>query len=54
MERELKRVKNGRLLLIPASDATTGHGTTASGQVVRQGVAGAAADRPEAVDVASV
>jgi homoserine O-acetyltransferase len=30
MERELKRVKNGRLLLIPASDATTGHGTTGS------------------------
>jgi homoserine O-acetyltransferase len=30
LERELKRVKNGRLLLIPASEATTGHGTTAS------------------------
>jgi homoserine O-acetyltransferase len=30
MERELKRVKNGRLLLIPASEATAGHGTTAS------------------------
>lgn len=30
MERELKRVKNARLLLIPASEATTGHGTTAS------------------------
>ena len=30
MERELKRVKNGKLLLIPASDATAGHGTTAS------------------------
>jgi homoserine O-acetyltransferase len=30
MERELKRVKNGRLLLIPASEATSGHGTTAS------------------------
>ena len=29
MERELKRVKNGRLLLIPASDQTAGHGTTA-------------------------
>ena len=28
MERELKRVKNGRLLLIPASDQTAGHGTT--------------------------
>jgi len=30
MERELKKVKNSGLLLIPASDATTGHGTTAS------------------------
>ena len=29
MERELKRVKNSRLLLIPASDQTAGHGTTA-------------------------
>ncbi|MET0506554.1 MAG: alpha/beta fold hydrolase [Burkholderiaceae bacterium] len=27
MERELKRVKNGRLFLIPASDQTRGHGT---------------------------
>ena len=29
MERELKRVKQGRLLLIPASELTAGHGTTA-------------------------
>ena len=28
MERELKRVKNGKLYLIPASDETRGHGTT--------------------------
>ena len=28
MEREIKRVKNGRLYLIPASDDTRGHGTT--------------------------
>jgi homoserine O-acetyltransferase/O-succinyltransferase len=28
MERELKRVKNGRLFLIPASEDTRGHGTT--------------------------
>ncbi|HKA72180.1 MAG TPA: alpha/beta fold hydrolase [Xanthobacteraceae bacterium] len=28
MERELKRVKNGRLYLIPASEDTRGHGTT--------------------------
>ena len=30
MERELKRLKNGKLYLIPASDQTAGHGTTAS------------------------
>jgi homoserine O-acetyltransferase len=29
MERELKRVKNGRLLLIPASEETRGHAATA-------------------------
>ena len=27
MERELKRVKNGRLLLIAGSNQTAGHGT---------------------------
>jgi homoserine O-acetyltransferase/O-succinyltransferase len=29
LEREIKRVKNGRILLIPGSEATAGHGTTA-------------------------
>ena len=28
LEREMKRVKNGRLLLIPASEETRGHATT--------------------------
>jgi len=28
LDREIKRVKNGRVLLIPASDQTAGHGTT--------------------------
>ena len=28
LDREIKRVKNGRILLIPASDQTVGHGTT--------------------------
>ena len=28
LEREMKRVKNGRVFLIPGSDATAGHGTT--------------------------
>ena len=30
LEREMKRVKNGRILLIPASAETAGHGTTGS------------------------
>jgi homoserine O-acetyltransferase len=29
LEREIRRVKNGRELLIPGSDQTAGHGTTA-------------------------
>jgi len=28
LEREIKRVRNGRVLLIPASESTAGHGTT--------------------------
>jgi len=28
LDREIKRVKNGRVLLIPASENTSGHGTT--------------------------
>ena len=28
MEREIKRVKNGKLYLIPASEQTSGHATT--------------------------
>ena len=32
LEREITRVKNGRVLLIPASDQTAGHGTTARGK----------------------
>jgi len=27
LDREIKRVKNGRVLLIPASDQTAGHAT---------------------------
>lgn len=30
LDREIKRVRNGRALLIPASDSTAGHGTTGS------------------------
>jgi hypothetical protein len=36
LEREITRVKNGRVLLIPGSDQTTGHGTSAH-RVIRHG-----------------
>ncbi|MDP4023000.1 alpha/beta fold hydrolase [Methylobacterium sp. NEAU 140] len=36
MERAMKRVKNGRLYLIPASDETAGHGTTALAKFYKQ------------------
>jgi homoserine O-acetyltransferase len=32
LDREIKRVKNGRVLLIPGSEQTSGHGTTARAQ----------------------
>ena len=40
LEREIKRVKNGRVLLIPASDQTAGHGTT-EGEILEAGPSGA-------------
>ncbi len=36
MVKALERVKNGRLLLIPASEATTGHGTTGQARFYSQ------------------
>ena len=36
MERELKRVPNGRLHLIQASEDTRGHGTTAMAKFWKQ------------------
>ncbi len=36
MEREIKRVKNGRLYLIPASEDTRGHGTTGNAKLWKQ------------------
>jgi homoserine O-acetyltransferase/O-succinyltransferase len=39
LDREIKRVKNGRVLLIPASDQTSGHGTTAQARFWKQHVA---------------
>jgi homoserine O-acetyltransferase len=38
MERELKRVKNGKLYLIPPSDDTRGHGTTGMAKFWKQQV----------------
>jgi homoserine O-acetyltransferase/O-succinyltransferase len=39
LEREIKRVKKGRVLLIPASDQTAGHGTTAQARFWKQHLA---------------
>ena len=39
-EAAMKRVKNGRLFLIPASEDTRGHGTDGHGEVLREGAAG--------------
>jgi homoserine O-acetyltransferase/O-succinyltransferase len=39
LDREIKRVKNGRVLLIPASDQTVGHATTAQARFWKQELA---------------
>jgi homoserine O-acetyltransferase/O-succinyltransferase len=39
MEREMKRVKNGRLYLIPASPQTAGHGTTGQAKFYKDALA---------------
>src|SRR5712691_4516916 len=39
LDREIKRVRNGRALLIPASDQTAGHGTTAQARFWKQELA---------------
>jgi homoserine O-acetyltransferase len=36
LEREIKRVKNGRVMLIPASEETAGHGTTSMAKFYRR------------------
>jgi homoserine O-acetyltransferase len=38
MDRELKRIKNARLFLIPASEDTRGHGTAALAKFWKQQV----------------
>ncbi len=39
LDREIKRVRNGRVLLIPASDQTAGHGTTGQAKFWKQDLA---------------
>jgi homoserine O-acetyltransferase/O-succinyltransferase len=39
LDREITRVKNGRVLLIPGSDQTAGHVTTAQAKFWKQDVA---------------
>lgn len=39
LEREIKRVKNGRIFLIPGSDMTSGHGTTGQAKHWKHAVA---------------
>jgi homoserine O-acetyltransferase len=39
MDREIKRVKNGRVLLIPASEQTSGHGTTGNAKFYKKELA---------------
>ena len=36
LEREIKRVRNGRVLVIPAGEDTTGHGTTGNAKFYKQ------------------
>jgi homoserine O-acetyltransferase len=47
MERELKRIKNARLLLIPASTETRGHGTTGMAKFYKQQVQELLANTPK-------
>ena len=48
LDREIKRVKNGRILLIPGSESTAGHGTTGQAKFWKKELAGAARERAEA------
>jgi homoserine O-acetyltransferase/O-succinyltransferase len=46
LERELKRVKNGRAYVIPASEQTLGHGTTANARFWKQELEGVLKSAP--------
>ncbi|MSQ51006.1 MAG: hypothetical protein EXR28_03865 [Betaproteobacteria bacterium] len=39
LDRDIRRVKNGRVLLIPASDQTAGHGTTGQAKFWKEALA---------------
>jgi homoserine O-acetyltransferase len=39
LDRDIKRVKHGRIFLIPASDDTAGHGTTGQARFWKQPLA---------------
>ena len=36
MDREIRRVKNGRIFVIPAGETTTGHGTTGNARFYKE------------------
>ncbi|MBL8286862.1 MAG: alpha/beta fold hydrolase [Rubrivivax sp.] len=46
LEREIKRVKGGRIFLIPASEATVGHGTTGQAKFWKEELAKVLASAP--------
>jgi homoserine O-acetyltransferase len=50
LDREIKRVKNGRVLLIPGSPDTAGHGTTASAKWWKDDLAKLLRDAPRVRD----
>ena len=50
MERAIRRVKNGRVLLIPGSDTTLGHGTTSQAKYWKDEVAKLLQSAPKGAD----
>lgn len=50
MEREIRRVKNGRLFLIPGSPTTAGHGTTGQAKFWKDELARILQSTPKSAD----